>query len=144
MPCLPTWHFWLEQEDDGDLPQLHVSVFQRSCDIWYGLPADIAVISIVQAMLARHLEAEPGGVHLTISNAHLYDTQFDAMGRLLSRLDAAGFGGTSPNHRLALKRDLLPAAMRGEAWVVEDLSALIQPFYDAHKQEDIAGGGMAL
>ena len=39
--------------------KLHMSVFQRSCDLWIGLPYDVAWHAEVMARLARRLEAEP-------------------------------------------------------------------------------------
>jgi thymidylate synthase len=88
-PCVPVVHFTVV---DGEL---HCSAFQRSCDLYLGLPHDIAGISVMHHMLAARLNLPAGDISWTLSNVHLYDNQFELGLQLLDRcLDTAG---ESPN-----------------------------------------------
>lgn len=124
-PSVASWHLYI----DGG--QLNVSVFQRACDIWHGLPITITTIGLVQALIARHLELGLGSLFLTISNAHLYESQRESLKKLLARVEQRQ--GSQPNHVLTLPVDMLPAAMKAQTWVVHDLALKIGEFYDTAK-----------
>jgi thymidylate synthase len=65
--------------------QLHLHMVQRSGDVPVGIPFNIASYSLLLMMIARVTGLKPGIFYHTISDAHLYDNQLDAMQVLLER-----------------------------------------------------------
>lgn len=64
---------------------LNLHMVQRSADVPVGVPFNIASYSLLLLMLAQVLELQPGIFHHTLSDAHLYENQVDAMKQLLER-----------------------------------------------------------
>jgi len=67
----------------GDRLNLHM--VQRSGDIPIGIPFNIASYSLLLLMLAQVTGLKPGTFHHTISDAHVYENQVDAVRVLLER-----------------------------------------------------------
>lgn len=55
--------------------QVHVFVFQRSCDVLVGLPQNMATYGLLQRIYAKVGGLEPGIYHHLISDAHVYSNQ---------------------------------------------------------------------
>lgn len=79
VPCIVAWHFHMI----GDA--LHMSVFQRSGDLYFGVPHDILGFRIVQALLAAGLGVDCGSVSYLISSAHLYEDQWGPATTMIGR-----------------------------------------------------------
>lgn len=54
-------------------PYLHMSIYQRSCDLVWGLPYDHFSFSTLLILLANELALLPGNVTRYIANAHVYE-----------------------------------------------------------------------
>jgi thymidylate synthase len=69
-PCIIAWHL----EILGGA--LHMSIMQRSADMYFGFPHDILGFRIVQSLMASALKVKSGIMSYHISNAHLYQDQW--------------------------------------------------------------------
>ncbi|HWP61772.1 MAG TPA: thymidylate synthase, partial [Candidatus Paceibacterota bacterium] len=58
---------------------------QRSCDMFLGVPFNIASYSLLLHMLAQVTGLKPGEAILTLQDAHVYHEHFDAVQEQLSR-----------------------------------------------------------
>jgi thymidylate synthase len=58
--------------------RLHLHNVVRSNDVVLGLPHDVAGFALLQCMLAQRLGVKPGVYTHSISNAHVYDNQYEA------------------------------------------------------------------
>lgn len=132
VPCLPTWHFCRINQ------KLNLTIFQRSCDLWFGLPADIAGAGIILELIARSLGVLPGHVAIHISNAHLYEDAYNPAKEILERAKIRQ-GGSVPNPRIRSKESLLEPAMKGAEWVVHDLFFRIDEWYSKWTDGPIRG-----
>jgi thymidylate synthase len=62
---------------------LHLSV--RSNDLAIGFPYDVFVYTLLGNMFANTLNVEPGKLHYSIANAHIYESHFSNIENLLKR-----------------------------------------------------------
>lgn len=65
--------------------RLHLHNIVRSNDVILGLPHDVAGFALLQCMLAQRLGVAPGVYTHSISNAHVYDNQYEAANELIGR-----------------------------------------------------------
>lgn len=65
--------------------RLNLHNIVRSNDMVLGFPSDVAGFALLQMMLAEKLGVEPGVYSHSISNAHVYDNQYDAVKEMLTR-----------------------------------------------------------
>ena len=81
--ALPPCHMFFQCfVADGKL-SLHM--VQRSCDMFLGVPFNIASYSLLLHMLARATDLTPHEAILTLQDAHIYHEHFDAVKEQLSR-----------------------------------------------------------
>jgi thymidylate synthase len=81
--ALPPCHMFFQCfVADGKL-SLHMT--QRSCDMFLGVPFNIASYSLLLSMLAQVTGLKPGECILTLQDAHIYHEHFDAVKEQLSR-----------------------------------------------------------
>ncbi|WP_107773895.1 thymidylate synthase [Nocardioides sediminis] len=73
VPCTCTMQFLLR---DG---QLHMVVSMRSNDAYVGLPHDVFAFTMLQEMVARSVNAEPGRYVHNAGSLHLYDSTEESM-----------------------------------------------------------------
>ncbi len=119
-PCIPMVHFTVIHGI------LHMSAFQRSCDMLYGFPHDIAGMSIIRDIIACKLGLRSGPISWSVSNLHFYDDQVDAAEEMLLRLDACT-GGASPNPKLVPKKNWYARSLAGDKSLVFDLIYQLEP-----------------
>jgi len=119
-PCIPMVHFTVIRG------RLHISAFQRSCDMLYGFPHDIAGMAIIRDIVASRLRIPPGSISWHVSNLHFYDDEVDAAETMMTRLDGCA-GGTAPNPKLKTKKNWYGRATRGDKSLVLDLISQLQP-----------------
>lgn len=67
--------------------KLHVTSTVRSADIFFGFPANIFQISILQNQVCRALNAKPGTLTTVCTSAHVFEYQFKDMDELLAELE---------------------------------------------------------
>ncbi|OHA16981.1 MAG: hypothetical protein A2825_01505 [Candidatus Taylorbacteria bacterium RIFCSPHIGHO2_01_FULL_43_120] len=65
--------------------RLHLHNIVRSNDFFLGVPTDVAGFALLQCMLAERLKVKPGIYSHSISNAHIYDNQYEAVKEILKR-----------------------------------------------------------
>lgn len=98
--------------------RLHLQLYQRSCDVFLGLPFNIASYALLLAILAQQCELEPGEFIWTGGDTHIYLNHLDQVKLQISR-------EPYPLPRLHLKRK--PTAIDG--YMYEDFEIL---GYEAH------------
>lgn len=82
--ALPPCHcfFQFDVTPDG---KLNCMLYQRSCDMFLGVPFNIASYSLLTMMIAQVCNLQPGEFVHTLGNAHIYSNHFDQVKLQLSR-----------------------------------------------------------
>jgi len=78
-PCHIFFQFFVA---DG---KLSLQMYQRSCDMFLGVPFNIASYSLLLHMVAQVTNLEPGEFVHTLGDAHIYHNHFDQVKEQLSR-----------------------------------------------------------
>jgi len=65
--------------------RLNLHLMVRSNDMYLGFPADVPGFALLQCILAQKLGVRPGVYSHSISNAHIYENQYEAAKELLKR-----------------------------------------------------------
>ncbi len=100
---------------------LHLMV--RSNDMYLGAPADIAGFALLQCILAQKLGIKPGIYSHSISNAHIYENQYDAVKELLKRKN------NHKNIHLTLPKNAFDRAEKKDKKLVEEIFENIDKQY---------------
>jgi len=83
-PCHSFFQFYAEPVKDGP-DKLSVQMYQRSCDMFLGVPFNIASYSLLLHMAAQVIGLEPGEFVHTLGDAHIYKNHFKQVKEQLSR-----------------------------------------------------------
>lgn len=78
-PCHILFQFYVA---DG---KLSVQMYQRSCDMFLGVPFNIASYSLLLHMVAQVTGLAPGEFVHTLGDAHIYQSHFDQVNEQMSR-----------------------------------------------------------
>jgi thymidylate synthase len=81
--ALPPCHMFFQCYVANGKLSLHMT--QRSCDMFLGVPFNIASYALLLAMIAQVTDLTPGECILTLQDAHIYHEHFDAVEEQLSR-----------------------------------------------------------
>jgi len=103
--------------------RLHLHNIVRSNDMYLGFPADVAGFALLQTILAQKLGVRVGVYSHSISNAHLYDNQYDAVKELISRKDEH-----APIN-VTLPKNAFDRAEKKDTTLVDEIVADIQGQY---------------
>ena len=80
-PCHMLFQFFPNTKDKT----LSLHMVQRSCDMFLGVPFNIASYALLLSMVAQVTEYTPHECILTLNDAHIYHDHFDAVTEQLSR-----------------------------------------------------------
>lgn len=87
-PCHAFFQFYVAPADPArgfDRPQLSCQLYQRSADIFLGVPFNIASYALLTLMVAQVCDMEAADFVHTLGDAHLYSNHFDQTELQLSR-----------------------------------------------------------
>lgn len=86
-PChsLATQFFCQPGYCEGVTPRLSLHMVQRSCDMFLGVPFNIASYGLLLSMVAQVVGMEPFELVITFNDAHIYHAHFDQVKEQLTR-----------------------------------------------------------
>lgn len=79
-PCHVLYQFYVE---DG---RLSVQMYQRSADLFLGVPFNIASTALLTHLIAHECDLDVGMMHIVFGDAHIYETHSSAVSEQLGRI----------------------------------------------------------
>ena len=84
-PCHTMFQFYVTPARDGRRAELSCQLYQRSADIFLGVPFNIASYALLTMMVAQVCDLEPGEFIHTLGDAHLYSNHVEQAREQLTR-----------------------------------------------------------
>jgi thymidylate synthase len=79
-PCHVSYQFYVNASDE-----LSCMMYQRSGDMFLGIPFNIASVALLTHIIANITEKKVGSISIVIGDAHIYESHVDAVKLQLSR-----------------------------------------------------------
>jgi len=105
-PCHVLCQFYVGVDFQGNPATLSCHLYQRSADIFLGLPFNIASYALLTCMLAETQGLQPKELIISLGDAHLYDNHQEQAREYLRRRPII------PSPKLRLQRHSPPPAIR--------------------------------
>jgi thymidylate synthase len=84
-PCHAFFQFYVAPAQDGGRPKLSCQLYQRSADIFLGVPFNIASYALLTHMLAQQCDLDVGDFIWTGGDCHVYSNHTEQVELQLSR-----------------------------------------------------------
>ena len=84
-PCHAFFQFYVAPAQDGGRPKLSCQLYQRSADIFLGVPFNIASYALLTHMLAQQCDMDVGDFVWTGGDCHIYSNHTEQVELQLSR-----------------------------------------------------------
>ena len=82
-PCHVSYQFYVRE--DGDVKRLDCMMYQRSGDLFLGVPFNIASTSLLVYILSNICNLSPGKISIVIGDAHIYEDHMNQVKTQLGR-----------------------------------------------------------
>jgi len=79
-PCHVLYQFYVHGNT------LHVQMYQRSADLFLGIPFNIASTALLTHLIANECDLEAGTMRIILGDAHIYENHMDAVREQLGRI----------------------------------------------------------
>jgi thymidylate synthase len=84
-PCHLLFQFYVADDPAGGRPRLSCQLYQRSADVFLGVPFNIASYALLTMMVAQVTDLAPGDFVHTFGDAHLYNNHLEQARLQLTR-----------------------------------------------------------